>query len=441
MTELQDHFIEVEGIRLHWAEAGEASGVPPVVLLHGLTNSCRSWSQVAPLLAADRRVLMPDLPGHGQSERPNADYALHWHARVVSRWLELLGVQQADVVGHSFGGGVAQMLLLECPERIRRLVLVAAGGLGKGVGWWLRLASLPGVVEYLGQPFMAFGTRLALSSERDGVTREEIRALSRLNAQSGSARALARSVRDVIDWRGQRRNFRDRAHEIETLPSILVLWGDRDTIIPMAQGRAFAESLDGVIFKIFKGAGHYLHNEQPEAFVRAVREFLDDPTAPATRLKQLEGSGPARAAVTPDAATCAPSDPCSYNEGVLAMKELDIENLGPRERELLELSFQSGLKEKRVRNITLSTLMLLAGLLVFSSYGVGMLALTAITLVILVVSTIEKVSYAREILTYKALVRALVRRLEEARGIEMTPSGGHPAARAKLAAERTGTGA
>ena len=414
MTEMRDHFAEVDGVRLHWAEVGESSGAPPVVLIHGLTNSSRSWSQIAPLLATDRRVLMPDLPGHGQSERPNADYALHWYARVISRWLEVLGIEQADVVGHSFGGGVAQMLLLECPERIRRLVLVAAGGLGKGVGWWLRLASLPGVVEYLGQPFMAFGTRLALS-ERDGVTREEIRELSRLNAQAGSARALARSVRDVIDWRGQRRNFRDRARELETLPAILVLWGDRDTIIPIEQGRAFAESLDGVVFESFKGAGHYPHNEQPEAFVRTLREFLDDPTVTA----------------------CRALGPGSPNERPLAVKELDIQNLGPRERELLELSFHSGLKERRVRNVVLSALMLFVGLLLFSSYGVGLLALTAIALVIVVVSALEKISHAREILLYKSLVRALVHRLEEVQGIETTDLGGDRAERAKRVTERT----
>lgn len=456
MTQIGDHFTEIDGVRLHWAEIGETSKAPPVVLIHGLTNSCRSWLQIAPLLAADRRVLMPDLPGHGQSERPNADYALHWYARVVSRWLEALGIEQADVIGHSFGGGVAQMLLLECPERIRRLILVAAGGLGKGVGWWLRLASLPGVVEYLGQPFMAFGTRMALRSDRDGVTAEEIRELSRLNAQSGSARALARSVRDVIDWRGQRRNFRDRAHEIETLPAILVLWGDRDTIIPIEQGEAFAKSLDGVVFKRFKGAGHYPHNEQPEAFVRAVREFLDDPAAVAARPRplalegsesaepsggrgyrpnRLERGGTTHAPLTQGGGTPRRLAPCSRNERVLTVKELDIQNLGPRERELLELSFQPGLKEKRVRNIVLSALMLLTGLLLFSSYGVGLLAITAIAFVIVVVSAIEKVSYAREILMYKSLVRALVHRLEEAQGIEMTPLGGHPAERAKRAAE------
>ncbi len=282
---MSEHFLEVEGIRLHWMDVGVSSHATPVVLLHGLTNSCHSWSQVAPLLSTDRRVLMPDLPGHGQSGRPDAGYALHWYARIMAQWLEVVGIEHADVVGHSFGGGVAQMLLLECPERVRRLVLVAAGGLGKSVGWWLRLASLPGIVEHLGQPFMALGTRLALRSGRDGVTQEDVRALSRLNAQSGSARAFARSVRDVIDWRGQRRNFRERASEIATLPPILVVWGDRDELIPIDQGRAFAESLEGAVFATFEGSGHYVHNERPEGFVRALRQFLDDPNVPATRLK------------------------------------------------------------------------------------------------------------------------------------------------------------
>jgi pimeloyl-ACP methyl ester carboxylesterase len=178
------------------------------------------------------------------------------------------------------------MLLLECAQRIRRLVLVAAGGLGPGVGWWLRLASLPGFVEYLGQPFMAFGTRLALRGARSGVTQQDIRDLMLLNARSGTARAFARSVRDVIDWRGQRRHFLHRAHDIEALPPMLVLWGDRDSLIPFTEGRAFAQSLEGPVFRAFAGSGHYLHNERPEEFARTVRDFLDDPQVPPVRLRR-----------------------------------------------------------------------------------------------------------------------------------------------------------
>ena len=280
-SEIRDHFVDVEGVCLHWAEMGPTSAAPPLILLHGLNNSCLSWSQVAPFLATDRRVLMPDLPGHGLSDRPNVGYELDWYAHIIAEWLKTVGIEKADLVGHSFGGGVAQVLLLECPERVRRLVLLAAGGLGKDVGWWLRLASLPHVVEHFGQPFMALGTRLALRDARGGVRPEDIAALSRLNSRAGTARAFARRVRDVIDWRGQRRNFFHRANELKKVPPVLVLWGDRDALISIEQGRAFAVLLKGSVFRTFEGCGHYLHNEQPEAFASVVREFLDDPAVPA----------------------------------------------------------------------------------------------------------------------------------------------------------------
>ncbi|HEY6559758.1 MAG TPA: alpha/beta fold hydrolase [Polyangiaceae bacterium] len=272
-------------MRLHWTELGENAKATPVVLLHGLNNSHLTWKHVAPVLAADRRVFMPDLPGHGRSERADVSYALMWYAQVIAVWLQAQGLHKVDVVGHSFGGGIAQMLLLECVERVRRLVLVASGGLGLSVGLPLRLASLPRIVEHLGQPFMALGTRLALHSARHAISKQEIAELAAYNAQRGSARAFARSVRDVIDWRGQRRTFFQRCEEIPELPPIAVMWGDRDTLIPMRHGLKFAARVEGVVFKQFHGSGHYLHNEQPEAFVSAVREFLDDPNARVVRAK------------------------------------------------------------------------------------------------------------------------------------------------------------
>ena len=113
------------------------------------------------------------------------------------------------------------------------------------------------------------------------------------------------------------------------------------------------------------------------------------------------------------------------------MKELDIQSLGPSEQKLLELSFQPGHTEKRVRNILWSALIVFAGLLLFSLYGLGLRAITGFALLIVVISAIEKITYAREILHYKSLVRALARRLEEVQGLELTPSGGRPAAAAR----------
>ena len=97
------------------------------------------------------------------------------------------------------------------------------------------------------------------------------------------------------------------------------------------------------------------------------------------------------------------------------------------EKRLLDLSFQPGLTEKRVRNILINFFLVLTALLLFASYGIGLIWLTAMAGVILIVSAVEKVSYARTMLHYKSLVRKLVLRLEEIEGSPQTALGSHPA--------------
>ena len=283
---MRHSLVSVEGMRLHWAELGETSKRVPVVLLHGLNDSHLSWKRAAFALSVDRRVLMPDLPGHGLSERPDASYALRWHAHMMAKWLEAVGLDSVDLVGHSFGGGVAQVMLLECPTRIRRLVLVASGGLGREVAPILRLAAMPVVVERFGQRFMSFGTRVALRGNGGAFSKQDVTELSAMNGTPGSARAFARTVRDVIGWRGQCRTFFQGAHELAELPPIAVCWGDRDTIIPAIHSRAFADFVEGVELRQFKGCGHYLHKEQHQTFARTVRDFLDDESIPRARLRR-----------------------------------------------------------------------------------------------------------------------------------------------------------
>lgn len=232
---------------------------------------------MAPLLGGNRRVLMPDAPGCGFSERPDASYQLDWHAHMIARWLEDLGLDEVDIVGHSFGGGVAQMMLLEPKLTIRRLGLVASGGIGPRITFWLRMAALPGVVERFGQPFMAAGTRLTLRSAGKCLPVQDIHELSLMNAEAGSARAFARTVQDVIGWRGQSRHFLNRAHEIKTLPAMTLFWGDNDAITPIEDALAFAREVDGVGFERFASGGHYLHHDHTEELATKLREFFDAP--------------------------------------------------------------------------------------------------------------------------------------------------------------------
>jgi pimeloyl-ACP methyl ester carboxylesterase len=140
-------------------------------------------------------------------------------------------------------------------------------------------------VEHYGQPFMAFGTRRALGQSRDQRTRRYTQELSAMNSTRGTARAFSRTVRDVIAFGGQTRHFLHRAREVKAFPPIAVLWGERDTLIPMAHGQRFVESVNGATFEFFPNCGHYLHQEQPEAFVATVKAFLDAEDAPHVTLK------------------------------------------------------------------------------------------------------------------------------------------------------------
>jgi pimeloyl-ACP methyl ester carboxylesterase len=276
-------FVHVHGTDLHWTELGSG---PPLILLHGLTDSHRSWRLAAPILARTHRVLMPDLPGHGLSGRPDTSYSIEWYAQVIRAWLDHLKIESADFVGHSFGGGIAQILVRDDRPRIRRLCLVSSGGLGREVLVLLRLAAAtPGLVDPIVQPLMSTGTRIAMPILGHHFSNDDVTHLSWMNAMPGTARALGRTVRGVISWRGQRKTLFDHAHELNDLPPIAVFWGDRDPVVPFKHGVAMAKRFHHVTLQRFDRCGHYPHHERAEDFARHLLAFLDDDQALPARFK------------------------------------------------------------------------------------------------------------------------------------------------------------
>ena len=267
--------IDLGEVTLHWTEMGQG---PPVLLLHGLNDSHRTWREIWPRLPG-RRVLMLDLPGHGMSSRPDAPYTLDWNATQVGRFIERLDLRALDVVGHSYGGGVAQWLLLKCRRRIRRLGLLSSGGLGREVYPWLRIASVPFLIEAFGQRWMGPIAGFAMAQATTSDARDEIALLASYLAQPGSARAFSRTVRDVIGWRGQTRNLFDRITEVDELPPMRLFWGARDTILPISHGTATAALLENCELIRFENCGHFVHWEEPEGLASALRIFLDSPDA------------------------------------------------------------------------------------------------------------------------------------------------------------------
>jgi pimeloyl-ACP methyl ester carboxylesterase len=282
---LTRHLTRVRGVHLHWVEAGRGR---PTILLHGVCDSHRAWRKVVPTLSRSRRLLMPDLPGHGLSDRPDAPYTVDWYGWMVGAWIDALGLRSFDLVGHSYGGGVAQMLLLTHAGRMDRLALVGSGGLGHEVSFALRLWSALRSAERLAQPLVARGTRVALASLLPGSDPEDVDFMSWMNAMPGTGRALSRTVQAAIDWKGQKLQLFDRAAELpRLLPRMALFWGNRDPIIPVEHAKALVLRAENVSLTEFEGCGHWPQLEQPEAFAVALGAFLGDPAWARARLRDV----------------------------------------------------------------------------------------------------------------------------------------------------------
>src|SRR6185436_4698593 len=133
-------FRTIHGYRRAFRVAGSG---PSLLLIHGIGDNSTTWSTVQTTLAQRFTVIAPDLLGHGQSDKPRADYSVAAYANGMRDLMEVLGIEGATVVGHSLGGGVAAQIAYQYPERCERLVLVASGGAGREVSPALRLAAAP----------------------------------------------------------------------------------------------------------------------------------------------------------------------------------------------------------------------------------------------------------------------------------------------------------
>lgn len=276
-------FVEIHGVRQ--AVVDEGSGDEVLLLIHGMAGSAETWRAVLPQLAKRYRVIAPDLLGHGQSSKPRTDYSLGAFAVGLRDLLDELGVQSATVVGHSLGGGVAMQFLYQHPDYCRRLVLIGSGGLGPDVGWILRLLAAPGaefVMPVIAPPpvlragnavrswLTAAGLRSprgaeiwnAYSSFADGETRE----------------AFLRTLRSVVDYRGQSVSALNRLNLREGLP-VLAIWGEDDNIIPVDHAYSALEARPDCRLEILPGIGHFAQVEAPTEVIDLIDDFIST-TAP-----------------------------------------------------------------------------------------------------------------------------------------------------------------
>lgn len=256
--------VRIHGHRVCYRTAGE-EGRPVIVLVHGIAGSSQTWEEVMPALAREHLVIAPDLLGHGESAKPRGDYSLGAHASIVRDLLAVLGIERVTIAGHSLGGGIAMIFAYQYLERVDRLVLVSSGGLGREVGLALRALCVPGAGPAL---------RLACSAPVRRALRRTPAGRSLALLDTGDARyAFLRSLRAVLDARGQSIDASDRLYFARAFPT-LIAWGERDRMIPVAHAHAAAEGMPGSRLALFPTAGHYLHLTHADALAEAIDAFM-----------------------------------------------------------------------------------------------------------------------------------------------------------------------
>jgi pimeloyl-ACP methyl ester carboxylesterase len=294
--------LTIHGHDLSFVNQGEG---PVLVLLHGMAGSCEAWKRVVPSLARDFTLVVPDLLGHGESAKPLAEYSISGHANVLRDLLAALGHERATLVGQSFGGGVAMQFAYQYPEQCERLVLVSSGGLGREVSPLLRALSVPGVEQvfplFCSPPLRDAGRRVlgwlgALGLHPAPAVEETWRSYASL-AEGDARRAFFRTLQSVIDTGGQSVSATDRLYLAAHVPT-LILWGDRDPIIPVSHALATHAAIPDSRLEIFDGVGHFPHCEAPERFVEALVGFIRS-SAPAEIPKELRGHLLRRGATPP----------------------------------------------------------------------------------------------------------------------------------------------
>jgi 3-oxoadipate enol-lactonase len=239
------------------------SGPPPIVLLHGLGTDRRIWLYQVPVFCTRAPVLSVDLRGHGRSSAPAGAWTVADMALDVVRLLRYLGVERAHLVGLSMGGMVAQQLALDYPYAVASVVLADT------------IAGIPSDGEAVAAEALRFieshsmaevaKTRIttAFTDAVDPVMRGHLIEAVALNDKA----AYERAAHAAFEF-----SVRDRLAEIR-VPALVVV-GEGDRTFPLAWMEDLAAHIPGARLVRIPGAGHISTMERPQAFNRAVLEFL-----------------------------------------------------------------------------------------------------------------------------------------------------------------------
>ena len=274
----KSHFVEVDGATVHYQEFGDIAN-PKIILIHGYTASVYVWKNVTPILAKNGfHVIAVDLLGFGYSDKPRwFEYSIEAQARMMSRFMNRLGIGRATLVGSSYGGAVAATLALDYHERVEKLVLVdAVCNDGPKSHPLMKLAAFPVVGEAL-TPFILDSKTFARSRMHTTlapvnhhlITEERVNSTVRPLSAADAHHSVLEAARN---WHADRIERDAGLIDRQTL----IIWGEQDKVVPIRDGYSLHNSILHSRFVVLPDCGHMPQEEKTEVFCKLVTEFCRD---------------------------------------------------------------------------------------------------------------------------------------------------------------------
>ncbi len=272
------NFETVNNIKIHYEESGEG---PTVLFIHGFGETLFTWSKIIPVLSRNNHVIAIDLMGFGASDKPTDSslYTIEYQAKLVVQFIRQKNLKNITLVGHSYGGGVtmlATVMLLQDEGIIGKLIMIG------GIAYKM---PIPAFIKLLIIPFFS-KLALAIISKRrlikrmlkvayyhqEKIEQSFISAYARPLHKSRARAALVYTARLIMpdnldDYTSQYVNI--------TVPALLI-WGDRDVVVPIVTGKRLSQDLSGARLEIFQDCGHVPQEEEPEKTLALIDSFLQE---------------------------------------------------------------------------------------------------------------------------------------------------------------------
>lgn len=264
MTELESLSAFIEMTRAVLLSAGLArcqaggtvywsggSGATTIVLVHGVNDQAGTWGQAARLLAKDYRLIVPDLPGHGESEPKSGPLSMPMMVAALHSVIEKEGAARVTLVGNSMGAWVSILYTLAHPDRVERLVLESGGGLALPTAVPLTASTREEAIRIL---YAVHGPDAVFADWQPDA----------LIARSKDSQMLRVLQSDIFS------HFVDARLKEVKVPTTVV-WGANDGVIPRSYIDKVHHGIAGSRLKVIEGAAHIPHAQQPEKFVECLR--------------------------------------------------------------------------------------------------------------------------------------------------------------------------